>query len=200
MYCILIAGMPASGKSSFAHWLNVNSHLPYMSKDEIKELLFDEIGFSSRAEKVALGVAAEKILYSFAENQMKANLPFILENNFDDSSRDGITKLLRRYGYTPLTVLFDGDTRVLYERFLERDQSPHRHRGHVVNTCYPEQGERQPYIPMSFEAFENGMEKRGFRRFEAGGKVISVDSTDFRQVDYQKIYDEIVAMVHCPSI
>lgn len=200
MYCVLIAGMPASGKSSFAHWLNRNSRLPYMSKDEIKEILFDEIGFQSRAGKVALGVAAEKILYSFAENQMRAGQPFILENNFDDTSKSGITQLLRQYDCTPITVLFDGDTKVLYQRFLERDQSPLRHRGHVVNTCYPEPVEGGqtpcvPNIPMTFEAFQNGMEKRGFRHFRAGGPVVFVDSTDFSKVDYQKIYEEIKAII-----
>ena len=54
MYCILVAGMPASGKSTFAAWLSREKHLPCMSKDQIKELLFDTVGFRSRQEKVAL--------------------------------------------------------------------------------------------------------------------------------------------------
>ena len=27
---------------------------------------------------------------------------------------------------------------MIYQRFLERESSPDRHRGHVVNDCYPE--------------------------------------------------------------
>ena len=138
MYCILVAGMPASGKSTFAAWLSREKHLPCMSKDQIKELLFDIVGFRSRQEKVALGTAAEKILYAFAQTHLAAGLPFILENNFEDSSREGLVSLLEKYGCFPITVLFDGDIEVLYQRFILRHQSPARHRGHVEHSQYPE--------------------------------------------------------------
>lgn len=190
-YCILVAGMPASGKSSFAKWLSTEMAIPYMSKDTLKEMLFDEIGFRSRSEKVLLGKAAMEILYYFAENQMVVRHPVILENNFEDSSTDGLVRLLGKYHYLPVTVLFDGDEAVIYRRFLLRDQSPGRHRGHVTNIAYPETGEQAPYAPISFDAFKAGIESRGFRRFSVGGIDIRVDSTDFTQVDYRKIYADI---------
>lgn len=191
MYCILIAGMPATGKSRFAGWLSAELGLPCMSKDTVKEILFDKIGFQSRAQKVALGDAAMDIIYHYTECQMVAGQPFILENNFEDSSKAGIAALVERYGYKSITVLFDGDTEVLYRRFVARDQSPERHRGHVVNTAYPEMAERPPYVPMGLDAFCEGMEKRGFRRFSIGGKMIRVDCTDFAQVDYEEILARI---------
>lgn len=187
MYCILIAGMPATGKTSFARWLGNEWKLPYLSKDSVKEILFDEVGFQSRAEKVALGVAAMKILYYFAESQMMAGKPFILENNFEDSSVEGIAGLIKKYEYKPVTVMFDGDIEVICQRFIERDRQPERHRGHVVNTAYPETGSPAPYIPVQLEAFQEGMKKRGYRRFSVGGSVIPVDCTDFSQVDYDAV-------------
>lgn len=57
MYCILLAGMPASGKSTVARYLSEQMKLPMISKDSLKEVLFDTIGFHSRAEKNKLGVA-----------------------------------------------------------------------------------------------------------------------------------------------
>lgn len=185
MYCILIAGVPAAGKSRFADWLSRRRNLPYMSKDTIKEILFDDVGFQSRAEKVALGNAAMNVLYYFAEAQMRAGLPFLIENNFEDSSRDGILKLIRKYRYTPVTVLFDGEMDVIYQRFIARDQLPERHRGHVINTAYPETGEKAPYVPVPLETFAQGIEQRGFRRFSVGGEMIRVDCTDFTKVDYE---------------
>ena len=50
----------------------------------------------------------------------------------------GIEELFRRYRYRAVTVLLTGEVQVLYQRFLERQKDPGRHRGHVVNTCYPE--------------------------------------------------------------
>ena len=54
MYCILITEIPASGKSTMAQFLSDYFHLPMISKDNIKEILFDDIGFQSREEKVKL--------------------------------------------------------------------------------------------------------------------------------------------------
>ena len=58
MYCILVAGMPASGKSTMAKAISEKWSLPLLSKDSIKELLYDNIGFGSREEKGKLGVAS----------------------------------------------------------------------------------------------------------------------------------------------
>ncbi len=86
MYCILIAGMPCSGKSTFAEYLSKKSKLPYMSKDIIKEKLYDTVGFKSREEKNNLGLGAMEILYYFAEEEMKTGNAFIIENNFENVS------------------------------------------------------------------------------------------------------------------
>lgn len=48
--------------------------LPVISKDTIKELLFDHVGFSSREEKVNLGIAGMEIMYYVAGQLMKAVL------------------------------------------------------------------------------------------------------------------------------
>ena len=82
MYCILVAGMPASGKSTIAVRISESLGIPMLSKDSIKEVLFDNLGFHSRAEKVQLGTAAMHILYYAAAQLMKVGKPFILENNF----------------------------------------------------------------------------------------------------------------------
>lgn len=56
MYCILMAGMPASGKSTMAEAIAEKCKLPIISKDLMKEILYDHVGFQSRAQKVNLGV------------------------------------------------------------------------------------------------------------------------------------------------
>ena len=77
MYCILITGIPASGKSTLASVLSDRLHIPMLSKDSIKELLFDDIGFHSRAEKVALGAAAQNVLYYAARQLLRSGTPFL---------------------------------------------------------------------------------------------------------------------------
>lgn len=138
MYCILVAGMPVSGKSTIAVRISESLGIPMLSKDSIKEVLFDDLGFHSRAEKVQLGTAAMHILYYAAAQLMKVGKPFILENNFEDASIPGIMALLETHHYTAVTVRLTGDPEVIYRRFAARDLSDTRHRGHVVNDCYPE--------------------------------------------------------------
>ena len=50
MYCILVTGIPAAGKSTTAEFLAEHFGIPVISKDKIKELMFDDIGFHSREE------------------------------------------------------------------------------------------------------------------------------------------------------
>ena len=54
MYCILVTGIPAAGKSTMAGYLSDYFGIPVISKDRIKELMYDDIGFHSRDEKVKL--------------------------------------------------------------------------------------------------------------------------------------------------
>lgn len=136
MYCILVSGIPASGKTVLAEYLSASLHIPVVSKDKIKEILFDTIGFRSRTEKVALGTGAMEAMYYFAGQMMRVGQPFLLENNFENVSRPGIQSLLEKYGYQAVTVRLTGDYNVLFNRMIERNNSPDRHKGHIVNDYY----------------------------------------------------------------
>ncbi len=196
MYCILVAGMPAAGKSTMAETLGERLKLPVISKDRIKERMFDTVGFRSREEKVKLGIASMEILYYVAEQLMGAGQPFILENNFEGSEQ-GIKTLLDKYRYAGLTVNLTGDYKVIYQRFLEREISPHRHRGHVVNDRYPEEQRRSPKEQrtetISYEDYVQGLKRRGFEDFSAGSRRIMVDTTDFSKIDMEGLLLQITA-------
>ena len=150
MRCILVAGFPAVGKSTLAAALSQELRVPMFSKDSIKEQLYDSVGFRSRQEKLALGVGAMEILYNTAGQVLAAGQSVILENNFANDSRPGLLALLEKHPCPVVTLSLTGDPEVIYQRFLMRDLSPSRHRGHVVNTCYPEHpGQRPPYTPLT---------------------------------------------------
>ncbi len=193
MYCILVTGIPASGKSRMADYFAERLDIPVISKDTIKELLFDDVGFCGREEKVRLGIAAMDIMYYFAGQLMQRKRPFVLENNFEDVSRKKLMELLDTYNYTAVTVRLTGDYKKIFERFEKRDRSPERHRGHVVNDRYPEPeghlGEN--HTVLNYEGYLSGIEKRGYDRFAAIGPVIVVDTTDFSRVDYERVLREV---------
>lgn len=197
MFCILVTGIPAAGKSVMAETISERLKLPVISKDAIKELLFDNVGFQSRAEKVNLGIASMEIMYYAAGQLMKTGQPFILENNFEYSSEPGIKHLLEKYQYSALTITLTGDYNVIYQRFLKRESSPDRHRGHVVNDCYPEKRENNLKTPkaktISYEDFVHGIEQRGFSAFCVEGRQIIVDTTDFSKIKTEELFSQIAA-------
>ena len=195
MYCILITGIPASGKTGMARFLSGRLGIPYVSKDELKELLFDELGFSSRAEKVKLGTTAMKLMYDFADRLLAQGLSVILENNFENSSREGLEELLKKHSCRAVTVRLTGEKRKLYERFLERENAPDRHMGHVVNDCYPPlPGKQIVRKPLSFEDFQAGIAARGMDSFAADGPCLVLDTTDWEKVDREAAAEEITRL------
>lgn len=193
--CILIAGMPASGKTTFARHLSAQLLLPMISKDCLKELMYDTIGFKSKAEKVTLSIAASEILYYFADSLMAAGVSFILENNFENVQKPGLNKLLKQYSYEPLTVRFVGDVQVIYKRYLNRDTGAERHGGHKTNYAWPHQEANILNAPPSFEEFVGGVQARGIGDFSVGGEEIQVDATDFSKLSYDKLVGQIRAMI-----
>lgn len=195
MHCILIAGLPASGKTTFAEHLGAETGLPVISKDRIKELLYDTVGFSGHGEKVTLSTAATRLLYYYAESLMRAGQSFILENNFENVTKPGLQKLLAAYKYRPLTVRFGGDIRVIYERYARRDADPARHAGHKGNDYPQRTGEGILAAPMTMEEFVSGVEARGIRDFSVGGEEIYVDTTHFEQVRYEEIIRQVRLML-----
>ena len=198
-YLILVAGLPGTGKTSFARYLGGKLEIPVVSKDTVKEHLFDTVGFRNRSEKVALGVAAMDIMYHFAEALLELNQSIILENNFENVSKPGLEKLIQKYGCKTVTVRFHTDTDVLSERFLLRNRSPDRHRGHVIDTQYPEpEGTEALSDKMGIESFRDYYERmkcRGMEFFSIGGDEIIVDSTDFSEVSYAGICGKVTGIM-----
>ncbi len=59
---IIISGPPGAGKTTIGKLLSKELSLPFFYKDEIKESLFDTLGWSDAEWSKKLGVASMKIL------------------------------------------------------------------------------------------------------------------------------------------
>ena len=195
MNLILMAGLPASGKSSFASYASKELSIPVIAKDDIKEKLFDAIGFKSYSEKTKLDIAAANIMMFLASKMLEVGESVILDNNFEDRNIENLKAVIEKYPCNVITVRFDCDMKEAYRRYVLRDKDPSRHIGHVLMTCYPPvEGVVDAVKDMTEESFCEKYTRRGTMRFSMG-KLICVDATDFKSVCYQQILQQLKAVL-----
>ena len=180
-YIILIAGIPASGKTTYGRHIAEKLNIPFICKDTIKENLHNAIKWdtSVRANSKLYGLASYNVFYSIIDSLMKAGVSLVAESNFGPASVDMLLPIIECHGYRAITVLMDADLAVLNKRFHDRDITDERHPGLVIS-C-------------EFEGF-NEDEALAFRDFEVGEKIV-VDTTDFARVSYAKVDADVINFI-----
>ena len=191
MNVIILAGMPATGKSTLAAKLQKKFGYPILEKDFIKEGLFDTLGFSCYAEKRALDVASNEVLLRWMGAMIKAGQSMIIDNNFDQQSAAKLKNLLQEHACKCVTVVMNGDPQVLYERYVQRDSQRLRHLGHAMQTHYPPLEGEDTTFHMTREGFDQRFLHLGMHELSWGGERILVDATILENIDAEAIIEEI---------
>lgn len=173
---IVIEGYLASGKSTFALRLSKSLNIPYLLKDTFKIALCKNISITSRAESHAFSAVTFDGMMYVAERMLETGNPIIIEGNFVPAGvkkvdeAHAIKSLIDKYNCTSLDFKFMGDTRVLHQRFLEREKTAGRGEANKI-------GEDVPYA--TFHQW-----CRNLDGFDVGGETIQVDTTEFSNVDF----------------
>lgn len=173
---ILIAGYLAAGKSTFARRLGRELRVPCFVKDTFKSAVCAGVSITDRAESSRFSAVTFDAMCYAAERLLEAGLPVVLEGNFtpagvkpvDEAGR--LRALAEGHGAQVLTFRFQGDTRVLHERFLRREGTPERGQANRM------------FETVSWEAFDRLC--RNLRGFDPGGETVDIDTTDFAAVDF----------------
>lgn len=176
---LIITGAPATGKTTIGRRLASDLDLPYIGKDDIKEILFDTIGWKDRAWSRHLAGASYGLMYYVVEQQLAAGLSIAVESNFDrERSTPEFLALQSRHEYRAVQVLCYADGQALMERFVARDHAGLRHPGHIDRDAYQDveavlaQGKIEPL------ALE--------------GPIIEVDTTELDAVRYDVILRKVL--------
>ncbi len=179
---IIISGPPGTGKTTLGKKIAKEFCLPFISKDAIKESLFNDLGWSDREWSKKLGGATYSILYYFIEQLLSANTSFIAESNFKpEFESEKFLDLKKKYDFAPIQIQCRTDGKILFERFRRRAESGERHPGHVDSQNY--------------EEFKKILLEGKFEKLDIGGEIIDIDTTDFAAIDYGRLYEKIRAVI-----
>ncbi len=175
---IIIEGYLASGKSTFARKLSKETKIPCFIKDTFKIALCKSAGLLSREESSRFSaVTFDGIMYA-AERLVETGNFVIIEGNFTPAGvkktneAGEIRRLIQKYDCLPLTFKFMGSTRILFQRFVNREGSPERGQANTMQ------------IPFSYDDFSVWC--HNLDNFDVGGEIVRVDTTNFDTVDFDK--------------
>jgi predicted kinase len=129
---VIVTGLPGTGKTTIAKALAEQLRLPGFRKDELKEILFDVLGWSDKDWSEALDGACYELLWRTCEAELGAGRTCLIESNFEREPHAArIRDLLRRHGATAIELHCRTERHVLAERFKERVEHGDRHPGHA---------------------------------------------------------------------
>lgn len=173
---ILVTGLPCTGKTTLARALAAALALPCFTKDQVKDRLFERLGWSDRAWSKRVSLAAFDVLFDAARALLAARTSVVLEGNFDAAVETPRYAALR--ATTPfdlVQIVLTCDPEVVVERFRARTGS--RHPGHVDAATLD----------------EVAATARAGRRWTLAleGRVLEVDTTRFEAVDVQDLVRRI---------
>jgi predicted kinase len=179
---VIVTGRPAAGKSTLAKWLSQELKLSLVSKDSIREELFDRLGWKDRKWAQELGRASVDMMFYFAHAELEVGHSIIMDNSFyPPVSNPRFQALKEKYQAESIQIVCDSDRETLFQRFKSRADSGNRHPGHgdqdVLDELYANLADNSSAV------------------LEIGGSVIEVDTTDFARVNYQEILKQVKSLL-----
>ena len=181
-YLIIVTSRPAAGKTSIARRFAKELNLPLASKDSIREVLFNRLGWKDREWAQLLGRASIDLMFHFAEVQLEAGHSFILDNAFDPAlSTPRFLALQKKFNVGIIQIICNSDAKTLFNRFVKRADSGERHPGH---------GDKEV-----LEELRAHLAEERSPVMELDGVVIEIDTTDFELIDHQAILQELKSLI-----
>jgi predicted kinase len=128
----LVTGLPATGKTTVARALARDLAAPLLSKDAIKESLFDTLGAADRAASRRLSDASFAVLFALASAHLPLLGTVVLEGNFRPGEHEPVLRALLA-AHAPVSctqVLCRVPEPLRQERLAARAADAARHPGH----------------------------------------------------------------------
>ena len=175
---VVITGAPATGKSTLGRYLSERHDLPLISKDGLKEILFDTLGWGDRKWSKMLSATSLNLMFHVVAAELSVGRSLIAESNFDcELDTERFLLLKESYPFIPFQIVCHTRPDVLATRYARRAALSERHPGHVDHLLV---NELDPIALL-----------RKHSSLPIGGSLFEVDTTSDDSVDYASISQAI---------
>lgn len=171
---ILVGGPPATGKTTIGRNVAKEFDLPFIGKDDIKERLFDDLGYRDREWSLKVGKASWHVLYGVIEELVSHGQSLVAEANFGPEHDEEPIKALKT---DIVQVHCTATPEVLLKRFEERVRSGKRHPGHR------DEG--------NLDDVRTALDEGRHAPLRLDGPLVVVDTTDIDAIDYPDLFTRI---------
>ncbi|NLB48841.1 MAG: hypothetical protein GX813_03280 [Erysipelotrichia bacterium] len=175
---IIITGDLAAGKSTLAAALSEKLHIPFITKDRLKEIACDIIGFHSRLENRLLSENAVSSMIYFFEQAAKVGQDLIMEANFRSVELLQLKTLADENFYRVVLVVLTGEVNLLYQRYIDR--LPSRH---IAHQALP--------LERSFEEFATYIDE--LRREQL---IFTPHEIDMSELDEEEVVNQALDIIY----
>ena len=182
MKLIIVRGGGATGKTALALRLAKDLKYELYSKDEFKEKEFNKLRHRPTALQMKnLESKSWDLTYSAVKNAVSKNTALIIEGNFMRPQKRQIIKAINKDSVV-VEVYCRARGLASFKRFVRRNESGERHRGHRDRVFYP---------VVFMESVVGIIGITPYKPFKLSDNFIEVDTTDFNNVDYTNILNYI---------
>lgn len=173
-FVLVIQGGAGVGKSTLARKLAADLGLGVLSKDDIKESLFDTLLIDNREESRHLGVAVSRSLYEFIGQMIAAQKDIIVESVFNTSfANEEFKHLCAKYPARYMQIYCFADEETRQKRFMNRIENKSRHPRHFDTLEEYKRASGLAYDPLAIEP------------------VVKIDTTNFSDNDYLLLLKQV---------
>ena len=177
-YFIVISGAPATGKTTLGYKLKEYYNLPFIYKDFIKESLFDTLGIIDSEWSGKLGKASMVLIYKLLEQNLSAKKSILFESAFfGKQESERIRVIIEKYGAYPIEIHCSGTKEKIIERFMRREKSVERHKGHHRKNVLPD--------------LEKRLDTNLYSSLGLNSKIINKNTDDFSKIDFNGLVNKI---------
>lgn len=173
---IVVSGPPGSGKTTIAIRLARDLKIAMLSKDTIKEQLFNSLRYDDRERSKRLGRASFDMLLRIGKSIAELGVPVILESAFRQSDGPHLIEALGSANY--LQVYCDAEEATCLGRFRNRVASGEGHPGHA-----DAEGESD-----LLSYFESCL----FGALELPGELVRIDTNNYGSLNYEQGYRDAI--------